>query len=59
MIGRIYDTPYPSRLILGWTAGMPLHVVVAEDTEAETSIIITVYEPDPAIREADFEREKP
>lgn len=50
------DTPYPSRLILGWVAGKPLHVVVAEDTEAEVSIIITVYEPDPAIWEADFER---
>lgn len=52
------DTPYPSRLLLGWVADKQLHVVIAEDAEAETSIIITVYEPDPAIWEVDFERKK-
>jgi hypothetical protein len=40
-------------------ASKPLHVVVAEDAGLETSIIITVYEPDPAIWEADFERKRP
>lgn len=53
------DTPYPSRLILGWVANKPLHVVVAEDAGTETTIIITVYAPDPTIWEADFERKKP
>ena len=24
------DTPYPSRLVLGWCEGRPLHVVVAD-----------------------------
>jgi hypothetical protein len=34
------DTPFPSRLILGWVASKPLHVVVAEDAGLETSIIL-------------------
>jgi hypothetical protein len=25
------DTPYPSRLILGWIGGCPLHVVAADN----------------------------
>ena len=50
------DKPYPSRLILGWRGKRPLHVVAA-DKDDET-IIITVYEPDPAIWEADFKRKK-
>jgi hypothetical protein len=50
------DKPYPSRLILGWRGKRPLHVVAA-DHDDET-IIITVYEPDPAIWEADFKRKK-
>lgn len=53
------DTPYPSRLILGWVGDKPLHVVVAEDFETASAIIITVYEPDPTIWEADFERKRP
>ena len=40
------DVPYPSRLLLGWVANRPIHVVTAE-TGSEI-IIITVYEPDPA-----------
>jgi hypothetical protein len=28
------DKPYPSRLVLGWHETRPLHVVVAEDSEA-------------------------
>ncbi|EKD98396.1 MAG: hypothetical protein ACD_23C00459G0002 [uncultured bacterium] len=53
------DTSYPSRLILGWVADKPLHVVVAVDAGTEASIIITVYEPDPTIWEADFKRKEP
>ena len=41
------DTPYPSRLVLGWCRGRPLHVVVADNAEAQETIVITVYEPDP------------
>jgi hypothetical protein len=49
------DTPYPSRLMLGWPHGRPIHVVAASTLEAET-VVITVYEPDPALWDARFER---
>lgn len=52
------DVPYPSRLVLGWRANRPLHVVVADNREAEEIIIITVYEPDAALWDADFKRRK-
>jgi Domain of unknown function (DUF4258) len=51
------DTPYPSRLMLGWCGERPIHVVAADTPESET-IIITVYEPDPALWEPGFERKK-
>ena len=40
------DQPYPSRLILALVRGRPVHVVVAEDRDAQRVIIITAYEPD-------------
>ena len=40
------DTPYPSRLVLGWVKTRPLHVVAAENRVERQEIIITVYEPD-------------
>lgn len=43
------DTPHPSVLMLGFTAGEPLHVVVARDAATLTCHVITVYCPDPAI----------
>jgi hypothetical protein len=52
------DSPYPSRLILGWRGKRPLHLVVADDPDAEERIIVTVYEPDPAQWEAGFKRRK-
>ena len=51
------DKPYPSRLVLGWMHGRPIHVVMAS-AESEI-IVITVYEPDPTQWEAGFERRKP
>jgi hypothetical protein len=52
------DTPYPSRLMLGWISGRPLHVVAADTgTDGET-IIITAYEPDPNQWETDFTRRR-
>lgn len=39
------DTPYPSRLVLGWLGNRPLHVVVADNTADDQTIVITVYEP--------------
>lgn len=52
------DTPYPSRLLLGWCENRPIHIVAADTPEGET-VIITAYQPDPTLWEADFERKKP
>lgn len=52
------DLPYPSRLVLGWLHGRPLHVVVAEDAAADLSIVVTVYEPDPVLWEPKFRRRR-
>lgn len=51
------DHPYPSRLLLGWIRNRPVHVVAA--TSEHAIIIITVYEPDPALLEPGFERRNP
>lgn len=51
------DQPYPSRLMLGWHGNRPIHLVTADTEEGET-IVITVYEPDPALWEPGFERKK-
>ena len=48
------DQPYPSRLMLGWSSDRPLHVVAAEDVDANRVYVITVYEPDPARWTEDF-----
>lgn len=55
---RVYpeDRPYPSRLVLGWVGGRPLHVVAADDAEAGETIIITVYQPDPLRWDETFRR---
>ncbi len=53
------DTPYPSRLVLGWWAERPLHVVVADNIEADETIVITVYEPDADFWEPGFRRRRP
>lgn len=52
------DQPFPSRLMLGWCGRRPLHVVCAQDIENLTTVVITVYEPDPAIWTAGFERKR-
>ena len=50
------DVPYPRRLLLGWRDSRSLHVVVAEDSDAGTAIVVTVYEPDPSGWDHDFRR---
>ena len=56
------DKPYPSRLLLGWIPrpggqeNRPIHVVTA--TGEHEIIVITVYEPDPALWEPGFERRR-
>ena len=48
------DTPYPSRLTLGWRGSRPLHVVTASSVEAQQTIVITVYQPEPGQWEPGF-----
>jgi len=52
------DTPYPSCLLLGWCEGRPIHVVVAHNTEDDSLIVVTVYEPDPDQWDANLSRRK-
>ena len=52
------DYPYPSRLVLGWCGSRPIHVVMADNAEAQETMVITVYEPDPAHWEPGFKRRK-
>jgi hypothetical protein len=40
------DHPYPSTLVLGYSDELPLHVVVAFDSEHKTIFIVTAYRPD-------------
>lgn len=40
------DTPYPSRLILGYDGERPVHVVSAYNPAEDKEYVITVYEPD-------------
>lgn len=47
------DTPYPSRLVLGWRQTRPLHVVAADNADTGETIVITTYEPDPEEWERD------
>lgn len=50
------DTPYPSKLVLGFLDLRPIHVVYSE---LETEIlIISAYEPDPEMWESGFARRK-
>ena len=50
------DKPFPSRLMLGWKGARPIHVVVADNSAAHESIIITVYQPDLTEWEPDFKK---
>ncbi len=52
------DTPYPSRLILGWNDERPLHIAVADNEKEEETIVITVYEPDSKHWEEGFRKRK-
>ena len=53
------DAPYPSRLKLGFLRGRALHVVAAYNATDDETIVVTAYEPDPRVWEADFRRKKP
>jgi len=48
------DKPLPSALVLGFEAGIPVHVLVARNPQSNECIIVTVYRPDPALWRDDF-----
>lgn len=52
------DTPHPSRLLLGWRSSRPIHVVAADNTADDETIIITVYGPGTDQWEAGFRRRR-
>ena len=52
------DEPYPSRLVLGWIRQRPLHIVAAYHAAEDETIVITVYEPDPALWDETFRRRR-
>ena len=53
------DTPYPSRLILGWLESRPLHVVAADNIADNETIVVTVYEPQQDKWSPNFKRRIP
>lgn len=53
------DTPYPSRLVLSFVSGRPLHLVLAGPTAQGHTILVTLYEPDPERWEPGFTRRRP
>jgi hypothetical protein len=48
------DSPYPSRLLLGSVRGRAIRLVLAHDTETDTAVVVTVYEPDAGVWTEDF-----
>ena len=52
------DRPFPSCLILGYADGRPVHSVWAFDSTAGFAVLITVYQPDPALWTTDFRRRR-
>ena len=52
------DVPYPSRLMLGFPGGEPIHTVIAHDSRVATCYIVTVYCPNPSLWTVDFRRRR-
>lgn len=52
------DTPYESRLILGFHGAQPVHVVAANAENSDT-VVITAYVPDTSIWDSSFTRKLP
>ncbi len=49
-----YDKPYPSKLLLNFINGIPIHVVVAYSMNNSECIVITCYFPSAALWDSDF-----
>ncbi len=52
------DKPYPSKLVLAYSEGRPIHIVVAENALEGEKIVITAYEPDKDVWEPNFRRRR-
>ncbi len=52
------DTPYPSKLILGYVNKIPIHIVLGINQEEMTGIIITTYIPTLDCWENNYKRRK-
>ena len=50
--------PFPCRLVMGWCRSRCLHIVIAEDVQAQEIIVITAYEPNLLEWESDLKRRK-
>lgn len=50
------DHPYPSYLAVGFCGPRAIHVVAADNQEDQETVVITVYEPDPAQWDPMFRR---
>jgi len=50
------DTPYPSRLVLGFIDRRPIHIVAADNDQDRITYIITVYEPNTQEWDSSFRR---
>ena len=53
------DDPLPCYIVFGHAGQRPIHVLVAMDPESKRCLVVTVYEPDPALWEADLKTRKP
>ncbi len=53
-----YDRPFPSVLLLGFPEARPVHVVTSFDEIQGMIFVITAYEPDLNIFEADFKTKR-
>jgi hypothetical protein len=50
------DQPYPSQLLLGRPNGRPLHVLVGVASQTKTCVVVTAYDPDPNLWDADLKQ---
>ena len=48
------DTPYPSKLILGWIDARPVHLVLANNVPENVHVVVAIYEPDASRWGPDF-----
>jgi hypothetical protein len=48
------DRPYPSELVLGFSEGRAVHVVLAYNEATSTGYVVTAYVPDPKLWSEDY-----